>query len=271
MSVDEDQSVATLLTALYSGLQDDLQFELLDSGDHGMATLVGNQLDYTPSANFFGAERLLFKVSDIQGNVSIGEVFLTINPINDPPLALDAQLAAIAGQSLDVPEAEDLDPNDQLSWTLVSMPKHGTLSGEGAFVTYRPELDFEGDDQFQFKVNDGSVDSNVATVRISVLPESGGEQDGVPVISLLGEALILHEAGTAFRDPGAIAVDAEDGNLSVSATAELDVWQLGEQSITYTAIDSQGNEAVPQVRIVRVRDTTPPELSLLGEVLVSQR
>ena len=85
LSVDEDQSVTTLLTALYSGLQDDLQFELLDSGDHGMATLVGNQLDYTPSANFFGVERLLFKVSDIQGNVSIGEVFLTINPINDPP------------------------------------------------------------------------------------------------------------------------------------------------------------------------------------------
>ena len=104
------------------------------------------------------------------------------------------------------------------------MPEHGTLSGEGSFVTYRPESDFEGDDQFQFKVNDGIVDSNVATVRISVLPESDGEQDGVPVISLLGEYLILHEAGTAFQDPGAIAVDAEDGNISVIATSELDVY-----------------------------------------------
>ena len=67
-----------------------------------------------------------------------------------------------------------------------------------------------------------------------------------------------------------MAEDLEDGNLEVTTFGQVDVWQLGEQEVLYTATDSQGNEAIAQVRIVRVQDTTPPELSLLGELLVSQ-
>src|SRR5262249_30339002 len=36
-------------------------------------------------------------------------------------------------------------------------------------ITYRPLANFEGSDSFQFKVNDGYLDSNEETVRIKVL------------------------------------------------------------------------------------------------------
>src|SRR5690606_39572 len=39
-------------------------------------------------------------------------------------------------------------------------------------LTYTPALDYVGSDSITFKVNDGSIDSNVATISITVLNEN---------------------------------------------------------------------------------------------------
>jgi hypothetical protein len=57
---------------------------------------------------------------------------------------------------------------DPLTWIIVSQPAHGTLSGSGAARNYTPSLNYTGSDSFTFKVNDGHVDSNVATVSITI-------------------------------------------------------------------------------------------------------
>ena len=49
-------------------------------------------------------------------------------------------------------------------------PAHGSLSGTSPNLTYTPATDYNGDDSFTFKVNDGTVDSNIATVSITVDP-----------------------------------------------------------------------------------------------------
>jgi VCBS repeat-containing protein len=58
---------------------------------------------------------------------------------------------------------------DLLSATLVSGPAHGTLTlnADGAF-TYAPAASYAGTDSFTYKVNDGELVSNVATVSITV-------------------------------------------------------------------------------------------------------
>src|SRR5262249_28813460 len=68
-------------------------------------------------------------------------------------------------------------------FTIVNPPQHGTLSAVvpdnpctstppgvtcTAKVTYTPNPNFSGSDSFTFKVNDGSVDSNTATVTVNV-------------------------------------------------------------------------------------------------------
>ncbi len=52
----------------------------------------------------------------------------------------------------------------------MTQPAHGTLAlaADGSF-TYTPASGFVGQDSFTYKANDGSLDSNVATVTISVL------------------------------------------------------------------------------------------------------
>jgi len=57
---------------------------------------------------------------------------------------------------------------DALTYAIVSQPAHGTLSGTVPNVTYTPAVDYNGSDAFTFKVNDGTVDSAVATVSLTV-------------------------------------------------------------------------------------------------------
>ena len=59
--------------------------------------------------------------------------------------------------------------NDPLTYTIVTQPAHGTITGgTGASRTYTPNNNYVGPDSFTFKANDGSVDSNTATVSITV-------------------------------------------------------------------------------------------------------
>jgi Bacterial Ig domain len=51
----------------------------------------------------------------------------------------------------------------------VTPPAHGTITGgTGASRTYTPNTNYVGPDSFTFKANDGTVDSNTATVSITV-------------------------------------------------------------------------------------------------------
>src|SRR4029078_711807 len=59
---------------------------------------------------------------------------------------------------------------DVLAYAVVQPPAHGTLGGTAPGLTYTPAANYNGPDRFTFKVNDGQLDSNVATVSITVRP-----------------------------------------------------------------------------------------------------
>merc|ERR1712098_895958 len=58
--------------------------------------------------------------------------------------------------------ATDSDANP-LTYQLVSLPTHGSVSLSGAVLTYTPELNYNGSDSLTFKANDGTEDSNIAS------------------------------------------------------------------------------------------------------------
>ena len=98
---------------------------------------------------------------------------------------VDAVLAANAspvasGQAINVLEdspkaitlfATDAD-SDPLAYSVVTFPAHGILSGTPPDLTYLPAADYHGLDSLTFKASDGAIDSNVATVGITVGPVS---------------------------------------------------------------------------------------------------
>ena len=65
--------------------------------------------------------------------------------------------------------ANDYQTNS-LSYSIVMPPANGVLSGTAPFYFYTPNAGFAGVDSFTYKANDGGLDSNTATVTLTVLP-----------------------------------------------------------------------------------------------------
>ncbi|MDG1823266.1 MAG: DUF5011 domain-containing protein, partial [Flavobacteriaceae bacterium] len=130
------------------------------------------------------------------------------------------------------------------------------------------------------------VDNNtvgVYTVRYSVSDDAGNIATEVtrtinvvdttrPIITLIGDANVSIEAGTSYGDAGAIAEDAEDGNISpnIVVANPVDVNSLGDYTITYNVQDSSGNVATQVTRTVTVVDTSKPVITLIGNSTVTQ-
>jgi hypothetical protein len=63
----------------------------------------------------------------------------------------------------------DPDPGQQLTFSIVTQPAHGTVTTDGtASATYTPDADYAGPDSFTFRTYDGWLNSNVATVTLKV-------------------------------------------------------------------------------------------------------
>lgn len=57
-----------------------------------------------------------------------------------------------------------------ITYSVVTQPQHGTLSGTAPDLTYTPEAGYIGTDSFTFKLSDGIADSTPATVSIVINP-----------------------------------------------------------------------------------------------------
>ena len=59
---------------------------------------------------------------------------------------------------------------DALSYTVVTQPVNGTLTGDTPNLVYVPTANFSGSDSFTFTVSDGQAVSSAATIAITVRP-----------------------------------------------------------------------------------------------------
>ena len=98
---------------------------------------------------------------------------------NTVPTAQDTSVSTTQNQQLNIKlNANDAD-EDNLLVTIVDEPSNGQLGNVNPStntVTYTPDEDYSGEDNFTFIVNDGTVDSNEATVSITVEEEQQTEQ-----------------------------------------------------------------------------------------------
>src|SRR5215207_10089935 len=98
---------------------------------------------------------------------------------NTEPIAQDGSVTTAQNQQLNIKlNANDAD-GDDLSFTIVDDPSNGQLGNVNPStntVTYTPDEDYSGEDNFTFIVNDGTSDSKEATVSIMVEEEQQTEQ-----------------------------------------------------------------------------------------------
>mgnify|MGYP003340744852 FL=1 len=92
-----------------------------------------------------------------------------------------------------------------------------------------------------------------------------------PVITITGDASIIHEAKTPYNDEGATALDNYDGSITNALNIQntVNAYQKGTYTVTYNVSDNNGNDAIEKIRTVNVEDTTIPVINLLGNPTVS--
>ncbi len=106
--------------------------------------------------------------------------------------ALTGEIKYNAGATPSGILANDTDPDgDALTAVLVSGAAHGTLAlnANGTF-TYTPAANFNGTDSFTYLANDGQLNSNVATVTITVNPVNDA-----PTFTGSGDVTVPENAG----------------------------------------------------------------------------
>ena len=163
---------------------------------------------YTPDTNATGIDSFTYRVNDGNLDSAVATVSIQIDPVNDPPEALDdsftatedtALVIAAAGGVLANDSDVDGDPIDAIKLT---DPAKGTvaLNTDGSF-TYTPDANATGTDTFTYVANDGSVDSNVATVTIDITPvndapvaanDSYSTAEDTPLTIAAGAGLLLN-------------------------------------------------------------------------------
>ena len=158
---------------------DTLAVESFTQPSNGSVFNNNGILTYTPASNFNGNDSFTYTINDGNGNNDSATVFLTINAVNDNPVANDD--SGVTDQ--DVPVVidvigndTDLD-NDPLSVASVSQPSNGSVVNNGnGSVTYTPSPGFFGSDSFTYTVTDGGL-TDTATVNITVNQTSSGTVD----------------------------------------------------------------------------------------------
>ncbi|HLL55876.1 MAG TPA: Ig-like domain-containing protein, partial [Myxococcaceae bacterium] len=167
--VEEDGSRTGTVRATDADM-DPVTYSVVTRPAHGEVTFTGPGFTYTPDADFFGNDSFTFKASDGSLESNVATVSIRVTPVDDVPEASDGflRLSEDSSRAL-VLAATDVD-GDTLSYTIVTPPAHGTLSGTAPNLSYRPAANYHGPDSFTFRVSDGRTQSNVATMELMVDP-----------------------------------------------------------------------------------------------------
>ena len=139
----------------------------------GIVVNNGNSLTYTPAIGFTGNESIVYTVSDGAGGTDSATVNVTVNEVNQNPVANDDSdsLLEDSGPVTINVLANDTDGNgDPLTITSVSYSGDGTVSHDGASISYTPLLNFNGSETFTYTISDGKDGSDTATVTVDVTP-----------------------------------------------------------------------------------------------------
>ncbi|HZI61741.1 MAG TPA: Ig-like domain-containing protein, partial [Pyrinomonadaceae bacterium] len=199
-------------------------------------------LQVSPATNQTGITTITVTVTATNGRTAVDTFDLTVNAVTDAPVANNDSYSTDEDTPLVVNAASGVLSNDtdvdtplaSLTAILVSGPANAlsfTLNADGSF-NYTPSTNFNGSDSFTYKANDGSLDSNVATVTLTVnaindpplnlVPASQGTAQNTPIVF---SAANSNQISVTDPDAGTnsiqVTLSAANGTLTLSGTTGL--------------------------------------------------
>jgi YVTN family beta-propeller protein len=172
-----------------------------------------------------------------------------------PPVAIAQFVSATENTVMPIVLAATDVEDDPLTFSVVTGPAHGTITGAAPNLVYTASTDYAGVDSFSFKANDGAADSNIATVSITVPFRTSITLTSSLNPSTFGQAVTFTATVTGGDETPRGTVQFFDGWTSLSmsklngGTASLttSTMSAGTHSITavYAPIGSYASSTSP--------------------------
>ena len=228
-----------------------------DDVDPTCTVTVSGSVNTTLSGTYL----ITYSAVDGSGNLAIPLVrTVRVSDLTPPVITLSgaAVITILVGTQFVDPGAICTDNYDT-----GSLDAPGGTKGAGCFVSRRGEVNTNqtGSYIITYSATDSSgnkaidVQRTVNVVVSIAIP---------PVITLSGSSTMNIALGSTFVDPGATCTDDVDPTCTITVSGSVNTNIIGTYILTYRAVDTSGNIAIPVTRTVIVSDFTAPIITLSG-------
>ncbi|WP_186826968.1 tandem-95 repeat protein [Shimia ponticola] len=263
VEVDEDGEVTIPVLDNDSDVDgDDLEVIEATSPDGEVTINDDGTITFEPNPDFNGDTTITYTVSDGNGGQDTATVNVTVNPVNDDPIANDDTAEVDEDGEVTIPVLDndtDTDGDDLEVISATSPDGDVTINDDGT-ITFEPNPNFNGDTTITYTVSDGNGGEDTATVNVTVNPvnddpvanddaESTDFETPVDITVLDNDTDVDGddlEVTDATVDPAEGTVEInDDGTLTFTPADGFE----GPATITYTVEDGNGGSDTATVTV----------------------
>ena len=267
-STNEDTPVVVPVLANDSDVDGDgLTVTSATSPDGTVAINPDGTVTFTPNPNFNGVATITYTISDGNGGTDTASVAVTVNPLNDPPVATDDAVITDEDTPVVIPVlANDTDiDGDALSVVGATSPNGTVAINPDGTITFTPDADYNGVTTITYTISDGNGGFDTAIVTVTVnsindVPIAIDDSATMSEDSTLTVPVLANDSDGDGDPLTVTAASSPDGTVTVNADGTITFVPNpnfnGTATVTYTIDDGNGgtDTAILTIAVIPVND-----------------
>ena len=240
----------------------DMELVFVGETEHGQTKIENDRVLFTPTLDYSGVLTFTYAALGTANGGGRATVSVTVNALNDPPIAKPDNATTLSGEAVLIPVVENDDDVEGDVLTLVSSTQgeYGrTVRMDANTVRYIPNANFIGEDRFAYTIVDGKGAASTGAVFVTVASKKLRPIAVDDVVSVNEDTLAILDLLANDRDPNgddlqiATVTSPQFGFASLRSDGKVQYIPFanyhGKDSFAYRIKDSTGLSATAGVSV----------------------